>query len=147
MALTSAANRFKRLLGLLVMLTLGTALAAACASAPEPGAAASSAAVKMVVDSDGAYEVSAGVLQKAGFDLAGANPEQLTLTAGGHSVPFLLAGQARARSLRFYGQGLAPSSYDGRNIYRLSEQEPSQSSSPLSACRGAAAVSVSGGGR
>jgi Peptidase family C25 len=128
-----AATPVRPRLGLLVILALGTALAAACApAARQPGAAGSSPAVKIVVDSDGAYEVPAGALQKAGFDLAGADPQQLVLETGGHPVPFLLAGREGARSLRFYGQGLDPSSYDGRNVYWLSTQAASRSPETVS---------------
>jgi hypothetical protein len=121
------ATRIRPRLGLLAILALATTLAAACTpAAQEPGAAGSSAAVKIIVDSDGAYEVPAGALRKAGFDLTGADPGQLVLETGGRSSPFLLAGRGRTRSLRFYGQGLAPSSYDGRNVYWLSTQASSR---------------------
>jgi hypothetical protein len=133
MALTRAAARNRPRPWLSVILALGTALAAACTpSAQEPGATGSSAAVKIFVDSDGAYEVPAGALQKAGFDLAGANPKQLALATGGRSVPLLVTGRGRARSLQFYGQGLAPTSYDGRNVYWLSEPASSQPSARVS---------------
>jgi Peptidase family C25 len=117
---------------LLLILALGTALATACAPVTKgSGAAGTQGAVKIVVDADGAYEVPASALREADFDLTGANPQNLMLTAGGQPVPFQLVGQGRDRALQFYGQGLGPSSYDGRNIYWLSAKPSSEASNAV----------------
>jgi hypothetical protein len=131
MAVALSEPRLHRRPRLLLLLALGTVVATACApAAQQPGATGNPGVVKIVIAADGIYEVPAGVLEEAGVDLASVRPEDLTLTSGGQPAPFLLAGQGRRRSLQFYGQGLGPASYDGRNVYRLSSQAPSQASEP-----------------
>jgi hypothetical protein len=76
-------------------------------------------AVKIVVDADGLYEVTAAALTAAGFDLAGADAGRLSLTAGGAAIPFELAGTDRSPVLRFQGLRLAPDAYTPRNVYWL----------------------------
>ncbi len=92
--------------------------------APAPSPAQSALAVRLVVDADGIYEVTAADLRAAGFDLAAARGEELTLSAGGQPVAFALAGEGAQRSLRFYGQGLGLAGYTSQNIYWLVRSAP-----------------------
>jgi len=131
---TIAASRVRLCVWPLLILVLGAALVTSCApGAKGSGAAANPSAVKLFVDADGAYEVPASALREAGLDLAGANPQNLMLTAGGRPVPFLLTGQGTNRALQFYGLGLGPSSYDGRNVYWLSAETSPRTIEPLPA--------------
>ncbi len=91
------------------------ALLAACTPAPVPDAEV----VKLAVEADGIYAVSADALARVGFDLAAAQPDQLALTAGGEPVAFQLVGEGRERTLRFYGQALDADAYTARNVYWL----------------------------
>ncbi|MGQ9492029.1 MAG: C25 family cysteine peptidase [Anaerolineae bacterium] len=95
---------------------------AACTVAPQ----ASVETVKLTVEADGIYTVSAEALAQAGFDLIGASPEQLSLTSGGAAVAFQVVGEGRDRSLRFYGQAPGPDAYTARNIYWLSRKTTEQ---------------------
>ena len=92
-------------------------LVALAACRPTPPAAVD--AVKLYVDTDGLYQVSAADLAVAGFDLAGAAPAALTLTTDGQPVAFQVIGAGRGKALRFYGQTLGPEAYLGRNVYWL----------------------------
>jgi len=101
-------------------LPIATALAlllllAACNPAPLPDVAA----LKLAVEADGIYAVSADALVQVGFNLADASPDELSLTSGGKPVAFQLVGEGRDRTLRFYGQARDPDAYTGRNIYWL----------------------------
>ena len=91
---------------------------AACSSAPAPPQNKVTA-VKLAVDADGLYEVSAAALREAGFDLATASQETLSLTAGGATIPFELVGDGTVAALRFEGRRLGPDAYLPRNIYWL----------------------------
>lgn len=76
-------------------------------------------AVKLYVDADGLYQVTAAELAAAGFDLAGAEPGMLALSAGGEPVAFELTDAGRKATLRFYGQALGADAYLGSNVYWL----------------------------
>lgn len=108
----------KRLAPLLCLILL---LASACSSnTPPPRVAASSVtAVKLGVDADGVYEVTAADLRKLGFDLASEPREAVSLSTGGQAVPFEWAGQGNDLAIRFYGLRLAPYAYTPRNVYWL----------------------------
>lgn len=86
---------------------------------------------RLVVDSDGLYEVPASALQAVGFDLAAVSPDELALSAGGQDMPFLLVGEGRKRALRFYGQALGPSAYTGQNVYWLQQRKPGGPQVPI----------------
>lgn len=88
----------------------------ACRAQP-PAAAVDT--LKLYVDADGLYQVSAADLRAAGFDLAGADPAALTLSTGGEPVAFQVVDVGREVALRFYGQALGPEAYLGRNVYWL----------------------------
>lgn len=109
---------------------LALCLLALAAAACRP-AASGATAIKLVIDADGIYQVPAGALQAAGFDLGIARPEDLQLTSGGEPVGFTLVGQGRNRAVRFYGQALGPQAYTAQNVYWLSR-----------AAAGAAAVTL-----
>lgn len=100
---------------------------AACTPAPTPEAET----VKLAVEADGIYTVSADALARVGFDLAGASEDQLSLTSGGEPVAFRLVGEGRNRSLLFYGQALGPNAYTARNIYWLRRAAGDQASTPI----------------
>ena len=102
--------------GVLALFLLALA-AAACRPA-----ASGATAVKLVIDADGVYQVSAGALQAAGFDLVTARPEALQLSSGGEPVGFTLVGEGKNRAVRFYGQALGPQAYTAQNIYWLSRE-------------------------
>jgi hypothetical protein len=101
---------------------LAVALAfAACSSRPPAPPQSAVTAVKLAVDEDGLYEVSAGELRDAGFDLAAADGK-LSLTSGGGTVPFELVGAGKDQGLRFTGLRLSPDSYTPRNVYWLRQE-------------------------
>ena len=82
--------------------------------------------VKLIVEEDGVYEVTAAALAAVGFDLATADPlDTLALSSGGQPAAFQLVGQpvatsgGRPAALRFYGQGLAETACAGQNVYWL----------------------------
>ena len=75
-------------------------------------------AVKLVVDSAGLYRVTAAELAAAGFDLAGQDMAQLSLTVGGAPVAFAVDGSGDNTTLTFYGQP-RDSRYGAQNIYWL----------------------------
>ncbi len=127
-ALLSVANCRRRIAPVVLALAVGLA---ACSSPPPPPQGAV-AAVKLAVDVDGAYEVSAAALREAGFDLSGATKDALSLTAGGGAVPFELVGKGKDAALRFEGLRLAPDAYTPRNIYwlRRGEAAAEQASAP-----------------
>lgn len=88
----------------------------ACRPTPPPAAVDT---VKLYVDADGLYQVTATDLAAVGFDLAGAEPAALALSTAGAPVALEVVGAGRSAALRFYGQGLGPESYLGRNVYWL----------------------------
>jgi hypothetical protein len=98
-------------------------LLAACASRSPTvaplGPGASLPAVKLIVDADGLYEVTAADLATVGFELANADPKELALSTAGRPVPFLLTGAGRGRALRFYGQAPGRDAYLPQNVYWL----------------------------
>jgi hypothetical protein len=113
---------------ILLILALGPAGLTGCGSAArQPRAAVLPAVAKIVIDADGVTEVSSSVLREAGIDLSSVGPQNLRLSTGGQPVAFSLVGEGNNRSLRFYGQGLRASSYDGQNVYLLAADPASQS--------------------
>ena len=120
-----------------LLLILALALAG-CRSTPTPSPVAGPVTVvKLIVDTDGMYEVTSGELAAVGFDLANAEPADLVLSAGGQPVGFQLVAEKGERAVRFYGQSLGKSAYTGQNVYWLAEQ-PSHSGE----ARGAIGVQV-----
>jgi hypothetical protein len=114
---------------ILLVLALGPAGLTSCGSAAsQPHSTVLPAAAKIVVDADGITEVSSGALQEAGIDAESVGAQNLTLSTGGQPVAFLLTGEGTNRALRFYGQGLSASSYDGHNVYLLAADPGSHSS-------------------
>ncbi len=88
------------------------------------------AAVKLYVEADGLYQVSAASLAAAGFDLAGADPATLALSAGGEPVAFQVMDAGRQPALRFFGQALGPDAYLGRNVYWLQHLPAGDANAP-----------------
>jgi hypothetical protein len=139
------------LVGITALLFVGIVVALAVVrdrSAATPPAVEQAAAVKLVVAADGIYEVPASLLREAGFDLAGADPHALTLSAGGKSVPYQLTGQGKQRALRFYGRTLDArpldaASYTAHNIYWLALR-PDTVSQPNSTITTRSATPASG---
>jgi len=86
-------------------------LITACTSARLP-----SAMVKIYVEEDGLYRVTAAALREAGLDLGDASMVQLTNR--GQEVPFRLGG-GRALAIEFYGLANR-SRYSRANVYWLS---------------------------
>ena len=74
-----------------------------------------------MVERDGIYAVSMAELRSAGFDLAAARPEALSLSRGGQPVAFELVGQGQNRSLRFYGQAPGQDAHSDRSVYWLAQ--------------------------
>ncbi len=107
-------RRAARLFGLLVLIAL-----AGCSRTPQ----AAVTSVKLLVNADGVYQVTAGELTAVGFDL-GDELGHLTLTAGGAPVAFELTGQGRNRVLRFYGEALGPEAHTATNVYWLTQGPP-----------------------
>ena len=97
------------------------ALLSACAAPP----AEQVTAVKINVEEDGIYQVTAAELDRVGFDLASARDDQLALSAGGSPVAFELVGRGRDAAVRFQGLRLSPDSYTPRNVYWLRRGSPS----------------------
>ncbi len=109
-------RRAARLVGLLALVAL-----AGCSRAPQTAVTS----VKLLVDADGVYQVTAGELAAVGFELEDGS-DHLTLTMRGKPVAFELAGRGRDRALRFYGEALGPEAYTATNVYWLT-QDPSAS--------------------
>ena len=108
---SSRAYRVIFALGLIVL------IAAGCTSTKPPPSSVT--AVKLGIDVDGPYQVSASSLRQVGFDLNAAPREDVTLSAGGQPVPFEWVGQGNDLGIRFEGMRLAPDSYTPRNVYWL----------------------------
>jgi len=106
----------------LVVGVVRTLALGSCRSAAKPAASNDAPAVKIAVPADGIYEVPAGDLRAAGFDLAKADTRALSLTTGGKAVPFEVIGDGSQRVLRFYGQALEPEAHTAQNSYWLSKQ-------------------------
>ena len=121
-------HRLSARAGRMVALFLLVLAVAAC----QP-AAGGTTAVKLVIDADGVYQVPAGALQAAGFDLATARPEALQLSSGGEPVGFTLVGQGKNRAVRFYGQALGPQAHTAQNVYWLSREAAPETSVILAA--------------
>ncbi len=126
---TNGAHGWATQIGSAVLLWLLAGLAfglAACAQSASPEVRPPTTTgvpdAKLAVDSDGLYRVPADLLSAVGFDLEGVRPEELTLSAGGEPVSFLVSGEGKNRAIEFYGQALAPSAYTGRNVYWLRRQ-------------------------
>jgi hypothetical protein len=114
-----------------VLLLVALLAAAGCRAGRQPASPAGGvAAVKLLVDADGAYDVTARGLAAAGFDLATADPQDLELSAGGQPIPFLLVGQGKDRSLRFYGQALDSPPAAVHNVYWLTRRLAAQNRLP-----------------
>ncbi len=96
------------------------ALLSACAAPPSEEVWA----VRISVEEDGIYQVTAAELDRVGFDLARASADQLALSAGGAPVAFELAGRGPDAAVRFQGLRLSPDSYTPRNVYWLRRQSP-----------------------
>jgi hypothetical protein len=92
-----------------------------------PGPAA---AVKLMVEADGIYDVPLRALQAAGLDIASAAAEELALHSGGQEVAFAVVGQGAARSIRFYGQALGKAAYMPANVYWLMRQPTGAAGDP-----------------
>ena len=95
-----------------------TAAPAAASGQSLPAAPVDS--VKLVVDSAGLYRVTAAELAAAGFDLAGQDLSQLSLTAGGAPVALAVDGSGDDATLTFYGQP-RDSRYGTQNVYWLNK--------------------------
>lgn len=114
-------GRYSRALAL--CLGLAALLVSSCSSGRAPQTptppAAGSQIIKLGIDQDGTYEVTAARLRAAGFDLAGAPRKEVTLTVGGAPVPFEWVGEGKSVAIRFHGFGLSRDSYTPRNVYWL----------------------------
>ncbi len=121
---TRLRRRSARPLALLVLVLALSALAG-CSRTPQTTVTS----VKLLVDADGVYRVTAAELAAAGFDL-GDGLGDLTLTAGGEPVAFELTGQGRSRVLRFYGQALGPEAHTATNVYWLTQGPPASGDTP-----------------
>lgn len=106
-------------------LALALILAACRSTGTGPASAEPPPAVKLAVEADGIYQVSATLLRAVGFDLA-SSPDDLLLTNDGKPVGFTLASQGNDRSLRFYGQGPGHDAYGSQNVYWLSRKAAGQ---------------------
>lgn len=108
----------------LVALVAALSALAGCGRTPQAGVTS----VKLLVDADGVYQVTAAELAAAGFALSGLG--DLTLTAGGEPVAFELTGQGRDRALRFYGEALGPEAHTATNVYWLTQSPPPDGDTP-----------------
>lgn len=75
--------------------------------------------VKLLVETDSVYEVSASALEKAGLTLAAGDFTALALSTGGQPVAYTVVDSDGGRALRFYGQALEPAAYTTQNVYWL----------------------------
>lgn len=108
-------RRFTRRFAPLVCLIL--LLVAACASDQPPTSRVT--AVKLGVDTNGVYQVTAADLRQVGFDLGAAERDGLSLSIGGYPVSFEWVGQGADLAIRFAGLQRSPDSYTPRNVYWL----------------------------
>ena len=88
-------------------------LISACAPERPP----SVAAVKIYIEEDGLYRVTAAALREAGLDL-GDTPTMIQLTNRGREVPCRLVGQGKALAIEFYGLA-NKGRYSKANVYWL----------------------------
>ena len=88
-------------------------LISACAPERPP----SVAAVKIYIEEDGLYRVTAAALREAGLDL-GDTPRMIQLTNRGWEVPFRILGQGKALAIEFYGLA-NKGRYSKANVYWL----------------------------
>ncbi|HID86568.1 MAG TPA: hypothetical protein EYP55_04210 [Anaerolineae bacterium] len=86
-------------------------------SACAPGRPPSVAAVKIYIEEDGIYRVTAIALRGAGLDL-GDTPRMIQLTNRGREVPFRVVGQGKAMAIEFYGLA-NKGKYSKANVYWL----------------------------
>lgn len=91
-------------------------------SGPVSSPPAPASAVKLLVDQPGLYHVPATALQAAGFDLQSVDPAELSLTAGGEPVAFVL-DRDPAPGITFFGQP-RDSRYGHENVYWLGRAMP-----------------------
>ncbi len=125
--------RFRRPPGPLPALCLACAVvllvvaAAGCGSAKPPSGVT---AVKLGVDADATYQVTAASLREVGFDLAAGPRDEVVLSAGGQPVPFEWVGEGAGLGIRFKGLRLAPDSYTPRNVYWLKREQGASSPKP-----------------
>ncbi len=85
----------------------------ACSSPPTPARR-----VKLFVDTDGFYRVTAQSLAAAGANLAGVDPETLRLFTEDKQVAIRVAGSGESLTFDFYGQG-SDSAYSKSRVYYL----------------------------
>jgi len=102
------------------------AFLSACAAPPAEHAVA----VKISIEEDGIYEVTAAELDRVRFDLASASADQLALSTGGSPVAFELVGRGQDAAVRFQGLRLSAGSYTARNIYWLRRPPASDGAGP-----------------
>lgn len=102
-----------------VLLLLALLLAGCHSTPPRVAPTETTPAVKLIVEEDGIYEVTAAELAAIGFDLTAADPATLALSSGGQPVAFQVIGRGQDRVIRFYGQGLGKLAYSPQNVYWL----------------------------
>lgn len=105
---------------ILVVVMLVAGCSGRPAPTPTPPSLSPATAVRIVVEADGIYQVTAAELATVGFDLAAFQPEGLALSTGGQAVAFQLVGAGRERALRFYGQARPADALSAQNVYWLS---------------------------
>jgi hypothetical protein len=74
--------------------------------------------VKIGVEADGLYRLTAADLQPTGFDLAAADLTRLRLSNRGRPVPLRVVGQGRNRAIEFFGTAI-DTRYTDTNVYWL----------------------------
>ncbi len=86
--------------------------------------------MKLGVEADGWYQVSARRLTQVGFDLAAGPREAIRLSVGGRPAPFDWVGKGQDLAIRFRGLRLSPDSYTPRNVYWLRRETTPVAPSP-----------------
>jgi hypothetical protein len=118
--LSGAKGLFARLARIAGLALVSGLLVTACR---EPTQAADR--VKVGVEVDGLYRLTAADLRPAGFDLASADQARLRLTNRDRPVPLRVVGQGREQAIEFYGTAVN-TRYTGTNVYWLDiSDEPS----------------------
>lgn len=113
-------GRRRTLLGFLGVLLVGVVLASAWSLRTQDAAppAAPARAAKLLVTSEGMYEVTAADLAAAGSDWESVDPSRIRLSNRGRELPLSVAGSGEDLRLRFYGQP-TDSRYTAENAYWL----------------------------